>query len=651
MKRQISIILLVVNLSFLNAFSQKVALQKADDKYERFAYIDVIKIYEEIAKKGYKDENMFRNLGDAYYFNSEFEKAAVAYDQLFEINQDQDQEYIFRYAQSLKSAGKHNHSEEMMIKFSIKSQNDSRARLFNENRNYMEVIELNSNRFKIKNAGINSEYTDFGSAIFSNQLVFTTARDTGGFAKRKHKWDNQAFTNLYAAEITQNTDTIILGKPKPFSKRINSKFHESTPVFAKDGVTMYFTRNNFNASRKGKSKAKITLLKLYKSQFIEGKWAKETELPFNSDEYSTAHPTLSPDERTLYFASDMPGSLGGSDIYKVAINDDGTFGKPENLGPAINTPGRETFPQITNEDELYFASDGHPGLGGLDVFVVKIRKDGILKNIQNLGKPVNSPKDDFAYLLDTKTRTGFFSSNRDGGKGFDDIYTFTELKKLNCEQVLEGIVRSAETNEPIVAVEVVMYDTNMEILKTTTTDEYGFYSFGTVECDSKFYIRAKKVDYITNEHPYKTPKITGNTYFPLMLKKKLVKIEPGTDLAQTNILDIPTIYFDLDKSLITKTAAFELEKVLGVLKQYPTLKIDIRSHTDSRQTHKYNQALSDKRAAATISWLIENGISGDRLTGRGYGETQLVNSCKDGVNCAEEEHQMNRRSQFIVISF
>jgi outer membrane protein OmpA-like peptidoglycan-associated protein len=413
---------------------------------------------------------------------------------------------------------------------------------------------------------------------------------------------------------------------------------------------MYLTRNNFKDGKVGKNDNQIILLKLYKSNFVNNEWQNATELPFNSNQYSTAHPALSEDEKTLYFASDMPGTFGASDLYKVSINEDGSFGTPINLGASINTPGRETFPFVSDENEIYFASDGHPGLGGLDIFVAKISKDGIFKNIQNIGRPLNSEKDDFAFFMDSKTRIGYFTSNRSGGKGFDDIYKFTELRKLFCEQVLTGTVTDSDTNLPIIDAEVTLFDGDMAKIKTVITDANGSYNFGKVDCDLNFFVRANKTEYQTDELSFKTQKITGNSYFPMIIKKRRVKIEIGIDLANNKFLDIPSIHFDLDKFFIRQDAAFELEKVIALMKSYPTLKIDIRSHTDSRQTAKYNEILSENRAKSTMEWLIKNGISADRLTAKGFGESQLFNQCADGIKCSEKEHEANRRSEFIVIS-
>ena len=649
MKLKFLFVAFILNLLYSSSYGQKSAVKRADKKYERYAYIDAIKIYKKIADNGYKDEKMFQKLGNAYYFNGELENAEGAYRELFAINTYQNSEYIYRYSQSLKSVGKYEEANLMLEKFNTKSGNDKRAILFRNNRNYLEVIKTNSNRFTIEDAGINTKFSDYGSSYNANTLVFSTAKNTGNFIKRKMKWNNQYFTNLYGAEI--NKDAVEKpGSPKKYAKKINSKFNEASAVFTKDGNTMYFTRNNFKDGKIGRNKNEVITLKLYKANLVNNQWTNITELPFDNDQYSTAHPALSADEKILYFASDMPGSFGESDIYKVDILEDGSFGTPINLGDAINTPGRETFPFVTDENEIYFASDGHPGLGGLDVFVAKIPKDGIFKNIQNLGQPLNSGNDDFAYLIDTKTRTGYFTSNRNGGKGYDDIYKFTELRKLNCEQTLTGVVTDSETNLPVADAKVTLFDAEMNIIKTISTDANGLYDTDNLECDQKYYARAEKVNYQTSELPFKTPKITGNNYVPLMLQKRLVKIEEGIDLAGKKYLDIPLIYFNLDKSVVRKEAAFELEKILALMNQYPKMKIDVKSHTDSRQTNEYNIKLSEQRAKSTIEWLIKNGIDPSRLNGRGYGESQLINKCANGIKCTEIEHQANRRSEFIIVS-
>ncbi|AWI24422.1 OmpA family protein [Flavobacterium pallidum] len=636
------LLLLIIALIGVNAFPQKGKLAAADKKYEQYSYIDAIAIYEQVAKKGYKSVELFEKLGNAYYFNSDFEKSAIWYTELFSLNQEVEAEYYYRYAQSLKSIGSYDRANEMMALFSQKSAADNRAKIYASNTDYLEKIKENSGRFNIKNAGLNSEQSDYGGAFFGDDLVFTTARDTGGPFVRKMKWSNQAFSNLYSSKAKVDGS---MAKPEKFTNILNSKFNEASAVFTKDQKTMYFTRNNYTDGKKGRSKDRRTLLKLYRATFDEIEWVDVEELDFNSEEFSCAHPALSPNDRVLYFASDMPGGFGQSDIYKIKVYTDGTFSKPENLGPSINTEGKETFPFVSDDNELYFASDGHPGLGGLDVFVSKITEDGKQEEVLNLGEPLNSSQDDFAFMIDSKSRNGFFSSNRPGGIGSDDIYRFTETRKITCEQVLDGYVTDEETGDFLGNAQVVLLDSNFNIIKEMYASELGYYKF-QVLCDRQYYLRASKLKHETKEVNVVIPKEYGKTAVNIALDKRSLKFAKGDDVGPK--LGIRMIYFDLDKSVIRPEAAVELQKVLVLMQSNPKLKIDIRSHTDSRQTKKYNQKLSDRRAKATMNWLIKQGIAASRLTAKGYGESQPVNKCKDGVECTEEEHQQNRRSQFIV---
>jgi len=644
MKKNILLYITIVSVFSINIYSQKAKLATADKKYDGYAYVDAIKTYERIAEKGYKSAELFKKLGNAYYFNAQLDKAAKWYGELFTMDNTSnlEPEYYYRYAQSLRAIEQNDKANEMMELFNQKSGNDTRGKLFKKNTNYLEAIKANSGRYKVEDAGINSMYSDYGTALYSNKLVFASARDTGSLGQRKHKWTNQYFTNLYTTDLGED---MAPGAAKKFDGTINSKFHESTPTFSSDGKTMYFTRNNYLDGKKGKDGNKITLIKIYKATLENDKWANVTELPFDSDNYSTAHPALSPDGKTLYFASGMPGTLGQSDLFKVKINEDGTFGTPENLGNTINTEGRETFPFINNENEIYFASDGHPGLGGLDVFMSRINTDGTFSEVQNVGADVNSPKDDFAYLIDTKSRRGFFTSNRDGGQGYDDIYKFLETRRLICEQLLYGEITDIKTGEVLANAKITLYDNQFKVINSATSDEKGKYSF-TVECGKAYNVRAEKSEYATKEEKITIAATTGKTYLPIALEKEICKVAVGDDLGKC--FGIKMIYFDLDKSNIRPEAALDLEKILDVLNQNPTMKIDIRSHTDSRQTFKYNEALSERRAASTIKWLVKKGIDASRLTGKGYGETQLVNKCADDVICTEEEHQLNRRSEFII---
>ena len=634
----------LLSIVSFQGFTQKAKVATADKQYERFSYVDAIATYERVAEKGYKDEKMFQKLGNAYYFNAELAKAAKWYGELFGMNQDQESEYIYRYSQCLKSVGEYAKANKLLEQFNIKSGNDQRAKLFQNNKNYLEEIKANSGRFNVTDAGINSEFSDYGTSFSGNKLVFSSARDTGGIAKKVFKWTNQSFTNLYSSEVQSDGN---LAKPERFGNKINSKFHEATPVFTKDGKTMYFSRNNFLDGKKGKNSQRITLLKIYKATLVDGQWTNVTELPFNSNQYSVAHPALSADDKTLYFASDRPGTLGQSDLYRVTIKGNDSYSIPENLGPTINTEGRESFPFVSEDNELYFATDGRPGLGGLDIYVTKIDENPNFVEVKNVGSPINGPKDDFAFFIDSKSRIGFFTSNREGGRGYDDIYKFSEIRKLTCEQFLAVIITDQETGLFLPESKLILFDEKFQIIKETVADEKGEYKF-EVECGQKYYVRAEKQDYETKEGNIIIPKISGDSNLSLALERRIKLIGPGTDLAK--ILNIPIIYFDLDKAIIRKDAAFDLEKIIAVMTQYPKMKIDIRSHTDSRQSAKYNEVLSDRRAQSTRDWIIKNGIDPSRITAKGYGESQLVNQCSDGIKCTEAEHQANRRSEFIIVS-
>ncbi|MDP5202325.1 OmpA family protein [Flavobacterium sp. DG2-3] len=644
MKNYTLLFVTIIGAFSFSSYAQQSKINAADKKYDSYAYVDAIKIYEKVADKGYKSEDMFKKLGNAYYFNSDFQNAAKWYGELFAMNTNVEPEYYFRYAQSLKSTGDVNKANKLLEEFNAISKNDNRGKLYKEDVNYLDQIKANSGRYQIEDAGINSKYSDYGSFVYNNKIYFASARDTGNFTKRKHKWTGEYFTNIYNADLDPATGSTT--KVNKFKSAINTKFHEASPVFTKDGKTVYFTRNNYINGKKGKDDNKITLVKLYKAELgKDNKWTNIAELPFNSDNYSTAHPALSPDEKTLYFASDMPGSFGQSDLYKVSVNPNGGYGTPENLGNTINTEGKETYPYLTSENEIYFSSDGHPGLGGLDVFVANIDNNGKISNIQNIGADVNSPKDDFAYIIDPETRRGFFTSNKDGGQGSDDIYRFLETRRLKCVQELYGTITDIDTGVALPGAKVTLYDDQMNLKNSAVADASGNYSF-SVECGKTYYVRAEKPEYTTKELSITIDKASGKTSLPIALEKATCKVTVGDDLGKC--FGIKMIYFDLDKSNIRTEAALDLEKILAVLNDYPTMKLDIRSHTDSRASHQYNEALSDRRAKSTVQWLVKNGIAPNRLTGKGYGETELVNKCSDGVPCTEAEHQANRRSEFII---
>ncbi|WP_445457997.1 OmpA family protein [Flavobacterium sp. HNIBRBA15423] len=618
--------------------AQETKIEIADKKYKKYSYIDAIKIYEKVANKGYKSPELFKKLGNAYYFNSELDQSVKWYKELFDLNTAVEPEYYYRYSQSLKSIEEYKKANEYLELFN-QIANDSRSNKFEKNKNYIEDIIENSGNYLIEKITINSKYYDFGTSFYGDKIVFTSSRPDKALIRKTHDWTNQNFTDLYVSSINEDKT---LTEPENFSPTVNSKFNESSAVFTKDGKTMYFTRNNFLDGKKGRDKGmdkeQTTLIKIYKASLIDGEWSNIKELPFNSDLYSTAHPTLSVDEKMLYFSSDMPGTLGGADIFKVSIDKNDKYGKPENLGSTVNTEGRESFPFIAPNGTLFFASDGHLGLGGLDIFESKF-KDDLFQEPINIGKPINSAKDDFGFIINSE-KTGYFTSNRNGGEGFDDIYKFRI-----CTNTIYGKVTDLKTNEILPISTVILLDENMKEISKITTNDEAHYSF-EIDCNKKYYIRVIKEEYETVEKPIIPTSENEKTELNIELGRINIPFEIGTDLAK--VLDISIIYFDLDKSNIRPDAAEDIQKVIEVMKEYPKMHVDIRSHTDSRETHKYNEGLSDRRAKSTLEFMVANGIERERLTARGFGETELINECSDGVFCSEEDHQKNRRSEFII---
>ena len=638
---------LLSSTSLLFAQPEK-ELEKANEMYKNFSYVDAIKIYERIAQKGFVNQEMLQSLGNAYYYNAEYKKALPWYEQLFQEGKYKVKpEYYYRYAQTLKSVGDYTQADKMMAKFvELTNANDTRAALFEENKDYQTVIKNNSGRFQLNNASVNTENSEYGTAFYGDKIVFAGATDARKAKRGVSQWTGESFYDLYEAEHFDQK----LGNRKPFSSSVNTQFNESTPVFTKDGNTMYFTRNNYVNKKLGSDIENTILLKILRAtKDKNGNWGNIVEVPFNSDQYNVAHPALSPDEKYLYFASDMPGSFGNSDIFRVEILGDNQYGTPENLGNIINTAGRESFPYISKDNVLYYSSDGIPGLGGLDIFAVKFNADGSTSKPVNIGMPGNSADDDFCFVFNSDSKIGFLTSNRPGGKGKDDIYSFHEDKPLlfSCQKNIKGIVKDAKTKAIIADAKVTLSDKVMKEVSTDQSKTDGTFTFEKVNCnDSHYYLRGEKEKYETAEVNVTVGK--DEVVYEILLNPRQVAIEKGMDLAK--VFEIKEIKFDYNKANIRPDAEVELTKIVEVMREYPKMKIDIRSHTDSRGADSYNLKLSDRRAKATLEWIVKQGIDRKRLKAKGYGETRLVNGCSNGVPCTEEEHQENRRSEFIVVA-
>lgn len=615
--------------------------RRAKASFEKYEFIKAIRNYEDLVKKGTTSPEIYRNLGDANYFNANYSEAAKWYGMVSENDTEPlGTEHMYRYANSLGSIKDYETSSAVLRKI-YERNGEKMGMTFDD---FKRSIEEKQGSYEIENIAINSIESDFAPSFRLDGIVFSTARDSSIIYKSTHNWNKKRFLNLYMATSTEEGR---FRRIMRFSDKLNTRLHESSTAFTKDGNTVYFTRNREKGKTFGRDSKGISRLKLYKAVFEDGKWRKIQELPFNKEGYSVAHPALNKAEDKLYFTSDIEGTQGQSDIFVVDIHPDGSFGVPKNLGSKINTGGRETFPYVTEDDILYFASDGHPGLGGLDIFAVDL-KNIESSRIVNLGDPLNSVADDFSFIINPNTKKGYFASNRAGGMGSDDIYALTELKALDtrCFIHLSGVVKDKETDAIIQHTTVELLDENGIAQDQTHSDANGAYAL-TAECEeTDFVLVATKEGY----EPSKKAISKGTTDFSnivlhLVLEDKGAPI--GTDL--TKHLGINPIYFDFNASYLRDDAKAILEKIIAYLKAYPEAKVEIRSHTDSRGHSTYNKTLSQKRAKETLKYLISKDIPISRVTSIGMGESQLTNHCDGTVKCTEKQHRKNRRSEFILV--
>ena len=500
--------------------------------------------------------------------------------------------------------------------------------------------ETTPGEYTIKNLEINTKESDFGSAYLGkDRIIFAAPTNNTMIVRKTWKENGQKFLDLYTGLITSDHEVI---EKKRMPGDVNTKYHEAGVAVTKDLKTIYYTANNFYQKQYLTDSSGVNNLQLFRASLsVDGKWTEKEKLPFNSSEYSLGHPALNHDDTKLYFVSDMPGGYGGPDIYVVDILEDGSFGEVRNLGPRINSEGREMFPYIGKDNVLYFASDGLDGYGKLDVFASKIF-DNTVSVPLNLGEPVNSIDDDFAFIIDDERDMGFYSSNREEGKGDDDIYSFLADPPLyiHCDQDITGVVRSESSGDLIPGATVELRSESGEVLETVTVGEDASYTFEGILCDTGVTVIGMSRGYLNDEKAVRT--VNDIDVGPLTVDLNL------PDQFVSNKVNINTIYFDFDKYDIRPDAAKELDKVVQVMNEYPDLLIEAGSHTDSRGRDSYNQKLSERRAKATVDYIVSKGIDASRITYEGYGETQLVNECSNGKECSEEEHQLNRRTEFKI---
>jgi len=611
-------------LSIAPLSAQNKDTKKADKLFKQFDYYDAAKEYLKLAENGKGDGYVHKQLADSYFNMFNAAEASRWYAKAVETPQDA--ETYYQYAQMLKAQGKYEEANKQMKQFAAKAPNDQRAKQFNDNPNYLPKLLDKQKQYDLKVLDVNSDKSDFGAFLLDNSLYFASARNG---ARKNYGWTDQPFLDIYKANY--NLDGTITNAE--LVADVNSKWHDGPATLTTDGNTMYFAsesflEKSFEKDKIDNKKLKISQVNLFKASNINGKWSNITVLPFCGSEYSTGNPFLSKDGKTLYFSSNMPGSIGGIDVWKVAVNQDGSFGTPENMGTKINTEGDESFPSVSEDNKMfYFASSARQGFGGYDLFMYDMSKGESV----NMGKPINSEKDDFAFSFHKEKNIGFISSNR---SGVDNIYLATPV----CGVEVMTIVTDAKTGAILANAKVAIVDEKKNVIATETSNAKGEVTY-YVECDKNYTVQASKDGYESNTFPVAASK--GGQ------KKVDAPLNPIDVIITDTEVVLKPIFFEFNKSNITQDGAFELDKLVQVMQNNQDMVIMAKSHTDNRGSDVYNLRLSDSRAKSTIQYIISKGISKDRISAKGMGETEPKVDCKE--ECTEEQYAANRRSEFLIV--
>lgn len=601
--------------------------KKANGLFEKRSYVKAAEQYEQLAE----NQMVLQNLGDCYYNNSQMKDAVRVYGKLFLTYKDSIKpEYYFKYAHSLLGITDYPKADLIMSEYL--KYNVSTPRFIT---NLTTNVPFN---YVIQPMAKNMSNGDFGMSFYGDKVAFASLRNAEA---KSFNWNDKPYLDLFSADVN---DKGLLTNVEPFPKEINSKTHESSATFSTDGRTMYFNRTSDKKVKIGDEK--VANIKIFKAEFKDGKWENIIVVPFSNDNYSTEHPVLTKDGKKLYFSSDMPGSLGSFDIYVVDVNEDGSFGVPQNMGIAINTVHREQFPFVSDDGTiLYFASDGHQGMGGLDIFMSK-SYNGVFAKPLNLGETINSNLDDFGYVVDEKKNKGYLSSNRKGG---DNLYSFTRTE--NEERfVVEGEVKDKNTQNLLPGTLVSLYDEHNILIGQMVVGVEADYVFNT-EPNKKYRIEAVKDFYIPHSEEFTTNEDGKLRYTIELFMECYDDAEEIITKRQDGKVQIvlENIYFDLNKWDIKPDAARILNSLVDLLKKYPDMEIELGAHTDSRASDTYNLILSNRRAASTLEYLVKSSINRKRLRSKGYGESVPLIKCGTSKACTEQEHSINRRCEFIIL--
>ncbi|RCW91236.1 OmpA family protein [Winogradskyella arenosi] len=614
----------VLALCFIVAtsYGQNKETEKADKLYESYQYVDAIDSYLELVEAGKANSYVYQQLGDSYYHVYNMDEASKWY--ALALKEQGSAETYYRYAQVLKSQGKYEAANAQLDEFAKLAPQDARAKAHMQNPNYIPMLADIDETFKVEDVNINaSEHTDFGAVLSNdNILYFVSTRKESG---KEDAWTKQPYLDIYKS---MRSDDGSLSEPEEVEE-LNTAYHDGPLTISADGKTMYFSRDGHSEGsfKKMKSKRlKVAQQGIYKATLIDGKWGNVEALPINSTSYTVSHPSLSSDGKTLYFASNRPNGIGDTDIWKISIDANG-YGEPVNLGPEVNTSGKEGFPYISNDNILYFASSGHQGFGGFDIFKIDLNKK---EPAENLGKGINTERDDFAFSVNNALKVGYFSSNR---SGVDQIYSAIPI----CQFEIIGSVRDAITNATLKGAEVTLLDAQQNQIATQATKKKGTTNFQVV-CENQYSLQVSKEGYTTVSIPVEPSE--GETI------NIAIALKPINEIITETEVKLNTIYFEFNKSNITNQGALELDKLVAIMKAYPEMNILVKSHTDSKGNAAYNLKLSERRAQSTVQYLISKGIDKSRLSAEGMGSTAPKIDCEP---CTEDQDAQNRRSEFLIV--
>jgi outer membrane protein OmpA-like peptidoglycan-associated protein/tetratricopeptide (TPR) repeat protein len=616
----LSIILL--NANFITA--QNKSTEKADGFFNTYQYVNAITEYKKLAEGKKANAYIYSQLADCYYSVFNIPEASKWYAKAIATSKV-DAEIHYKYAQALKIQKNYSEANKQMEIFCQMKPSDPRAIQHINNPNYIKGLENKLKLFEVGNPIFYTEgISDFGAVLTDfNELYFTS--NSSGSSKLDLR-TAEPYLDIYKA--IRNDDGSF-SMPVAVSE-LNTIYHDGPLTLSKDGNTMFFSRDGLSMGQYEKNKSakvKVAQQGLYKATKVDGKWTNIDALPFNSENYTVTNPSLSKDGKTLFFASNMPGGFGDTDIWKVQILNN-NYSKPENLGSKINSSEKESFPFISDSNVLYFSASGRQGYGGLDIYKIDL---SLMDEALNIGRPVNSEKDDFSFSFNSKFNVGYFTSNRSNS---DLIYNATPI----CNSDLSIVVSDIKTGTTITNALVSLFDKNGNSITSKETDKNGIVTF-VVQCYTEFNVTITSQNYETASYPVAAISTSAETVF--------VKLKPQEVIITDKEVLLNSVYFEFNKSNITAEGSIELDKLVKVMNENPTFVIYIKSHTDSKGKVDYNLKLSEQRAQATVQYIISKGIASDRISGKGYGASELKVAC--GTQCSEEEHALNRRSEFLIV--